>query len=260
MLLHVFRRKVHMEKYINVIRLYDLNNRLSKKVKKYSLFYGLAILLWSIFFMIFFGITLFTNFIEFIDTYEMQLFYNELIYLFVCVDILMLCLRFGSQTLIEPIHILLYPMSVTLKSSLNIFILLCDWRCIPYIILTGIIALKLIVQMYIIEMFVSMIIMFLLMVNITIWMYLLFYSSGSYFKDHRSNVIIISSLAYLFFSVTLKYNHGMLGNIVPVTSYAGTGLFYLSTGDVLSSLPYLALLVVFLLAGYGVLTLTYERQ
>jgi hypothetical protein len=86
------------------------------------------------------------------------------------------------------------------------------------------------------------------------------YTSGDYFKNHRSNTTIIFILLVLFYNAALNYKHGLLINIVPITSYAGTGLFYLSTGDVVNSLPYLGLLVVFLLAGYGVLTLTYERQ
>jgi hypothetical protein len=98
------------------------------------------------------------------------------------------------------------------------------------------------------------------MANITIWMNNLLFSTGSYFKEHRSNAIMIFIIFGFFYNVSLNYKHGLLTNIVPVTSYAGTGLFFLSTGDVMSSLPYIGLLVVFLLAGCGVLTLTYERQ
>ena len=150
-----------MKNNSNIVSLYNLNNHLSKKMKHYPAFYSLVILLGSIFVAIVVGVPLFTNFVEFNNLYEEQSFFNSMIYLLVSGDILIICVRFSSRTLIEPIQIVTYPIRNSLKSLLNICILLCDWRCIPYIIFSIIITIYLALNFYLFGIIVTILLLLL---------------------------------------------------------------------------------------------------
>jgi len=249
-----------MTKMMCAIALYNLNRILSSRIKKHTLFYGIVVGISTGFIVVFSVVYMFTDIVESGSSYEEVVFYNCVTFLVVMTDVLFICLRFGAKTFIEQMHLTLFPIRIYRKILLNLMILTIDYRSIPYLALALLVFIKQTLQAHLVSAFMSASFILFLFINVTLWTYLLFFSAGSIMEKYRSNVIIFFTLSTVFYNAALVFKHGILITIVPLTSYAGTGVYIVAMGGMIESVFLLSLLVLDAAAGMLFLVSTYIRR
>lgn len=226
--------------------LYSTNNILIHRVRKKQFFYFIFIALLSLFFIICFGIPLlFLN----NNRDDLRVGLGLITYAVLVADILITSIRFQNQALVEPKHIIHFPICNEKKLDYQLLLLLSDLKSFLYISTLLIVFIYFIKQAAFIEAIISIFVWLLFLLTICMWTLILITLANKIIGNRRDNIIVIYFiLLYSLMSINIFHKYDLF-YYMPISGYSSNCLFGLASGDHLLLISNLILLVLLFFFG-----------
>jgi hypothetical protein len=225
----------------------DTHKILTRRVRKYRFFYPLFIVIGSLLILIIGSYMLFRS-REGITREEYLIILNVIMFYIVMFDILVIHNRLNSFTLIEPIHIRLFPISEIMVRRLYYLLLLFDLRIVLYISAITCFGIYFLQDLQVMNFAVSIIFIMTFYLFITGFFLACYFIFHNYFSRYRDTMMIFFHITVLLYTLSIIFDYFYLLAWIPVINILSYAIYYLIIDKFGTSILYFGIIGVGLLA------------
>jgi hypothetical protein len=235
------------EFYILIKYLFKINNLLSKRTKARTPFLYFVLVL---FFSITIGILLFLGLFSYFNisnSHDQHIFIASALFFIIILDIMLSMIRFQNTAIIEPLHIIVYPISNLKIYLANLLILLTDYKCLIYLIFFTIIFFYLFIHSNYIAILLLIPLFLLLILSINLYFFIIYTLSYKLLNKIRNSAIIIPIILIAINNMLIAVEGMEATRFIPIVNFSSRGLLFLINKEYLNAIintGYLSIIVI----------------
>lgn len=247
--------------YLLLKYLFKTNKLLSTRTRQRVpfLYFGL-ILLFSIITgsILIFGLF---SYINISDNQELLIFITSVIFLIIILDVLLSMIRFQHSTAIEPLHLLVFPISNFEVYIVNLFIFIVDYKIIIYLTSLIIISIYFIIYSNATAIIFLIPLFLLFTISVNLYLFIIYTVIYRFLNKIRHSAIIIPIILIAINNILIASESMEATTFIPILNILSNGLLYLIQGEFLNAVYTILSTALILLAGLVIITILskYER-